>query len=54
MFENQYNEEMGLEVRRMEAKKRATMAGHPDWDNACIVCGSELTCITTDRCGNCI
>lgn len=53
MFENQYNEEMELEVRRLEAKKRATIAGHPEWNNACVVCGNELAIITKDRCDNC-
>ncbi len=43
MFETQYNEEMEAEVRRLEAKKRAADAGHPEWDNACAVCGRQLT-----------
>ncbi|MEI6213291.1 MAG: hypothetical protein WCP10_04230 [Desulfuromonadales bacterium] len=42
MFENQYNEEMEAEVRRLEAKLRATLAGHPEWDNACAFCHCEL------------
>lgn len=42
MFENQYNEEMEAEVRRLEAKKRAADAGHPEWDNACAICGCQL------------
>ena len=42
MFEEQYNDEMEAEVRRLEAKNRAIAAGHPEWDNACGVCGCEL------------
>ena len=29
MFEEQYNDEMEAEVRRLEAKNRAMAAGHP-------------------------
>ena len=43
MFESQYNDEMEAEVRRLEEKNRAMTAGHPDWNNACAVCGCELT-----------
>ncbi|WP_198419590.1 hypothetical protein [Geomonas oryzae] len=42
MFENQYNEEMEAEVRRLEAKKRAEVAGHPEWENACDSCGCRI------------
>ena len=42
MFEVQYNEEMVAEIRRLEAKRRAAEAGHPEWDNACSVCGNEI------------
>ncbi|QXE91941.1 hypothetical protein KP001_05260 [Geomonas subterranea] len=42
MFETQYNEEMEAEVRRLEAKKRAEEAGHPEWDNACASCRCRL------------
>ncbi len=42
MFETQYNDEMEAEVRRLEAKKRASDAGHPEWGNACALCGVEL------------
>jgi len=34
MFETQYNEEMQQEVLRLEAFKRVTEAGHPEWLNA--------------------
>jgi hypothetical protein len=54
MFENQYNEEMEAEVRRLEAKKRAADAGHPEWDNACAVCGARIAGTETDRCRSCI
>jgi len=53
MFECQYNEEMQQEVLRLEAKKRAVAAGHPQWDNACTSCGSRLTIIEIALCGNC-
>ena len=53
MFENQYNEEMEAEVRRMEAKKRAADAGHPEWDNACAGCGCELLGTAETRCKAC-
>ncbi|MBJ6724535.1 hypothetical protein [Geomesophilobacter sediminis] len=54
MFEMQYNEEMEAEVRKLEAKKRATEAGHPEWDNACAVCGTEIAGTDSDRCGSCV
>lgn len=53
MFEVQYNEEMEAEIKCLEAKNRATAAGHPEWDNACAVCGCELTTVTVDRCSGC-
>lgn len=53
MFEMQYNEEMEAEVRRLEAKKRAAEAGHPDWENACAACGCELSGTTDSRCAGC-
>jgi hypothetical protein len=54
MFEVQYNDEMEAEIRRLEAKNRARAAGHPEWDNACAVCGGELTEISVDTCGQCL
>ena len=53
MFEMQYNEEMEAEVRRLEAKKRAAEAGHPEWDNACSLCGCRLEGTDADRCVGC-
>ena len=53
MFETQYNNEMEAEVRRLEAKKRATDVGHPEWDNACAVCGSQILGTGSETCGNC-
>ena len=53
MFESQYNEEMEAEVRRLEAKKRAADAGHPEWDNACALCGCELSGNTELHCKAC-
>lgn len=50
MFELEYNEEMEREVLRLEALKRATDAGHPEWLNACAVCGCSLTPIDIRRC----
>ncbi|GAB7025094.1 hypothetical protein [Geotalea toluenoxydans] len=52
MFENQYNEEMEAEVRRLEGKKRAAEAGHPEWDNACAGCGCRLD-IGVELCEGC-
>lgn len=54
MFENQYNEEMEAEVRRLEAKKRAADVGHAEWDNACSVCGARIAGTETERCSSCI
>ncbi|CAG0970591.1 hypothetical protein GEOBC_01252 [Geobacteraceae bacterium] len=54
MFEVHYNEEMEAEVQRLEAKNRAAAAGHPEWDNACAVCGCQLASITIDRCDHCL
>ena len=53
MFEEQYNDEMEAEVRRLEAKNRAMAAGHPDRNNACAVCCCEFTDISVERCGDC-
>lgn len=53
MFETAYNDEMVAAVQRQEAKARATAAGHPDWHNACALCGSELTGITSSLCALC-
>jgi hypothetical protein len=53
MFENQYNDEMEAEVRRLEAKGRAVAAGHPDWLNACASCGCELHTVDQSLCELC-
>lgn len=53
MFECQYNEEMQREVQRLEAKRRATAAGHPEWDNACARCGCELKTTGIVTCADC-
>jgi hypothetical protein len=53
MFEDQYNEEMEQEVLRLEALKRATDAGHPEWQNACAGCGCQLMDTGTNRCERC-
>lgn len=53
MFEMQYNEEMEAEVRRLDAKQRAILAGHPDWDNACKKCGCELQGTEESICDGC-
>lgn len=37
------NDEMETEVKRLEAQMRAINAGHPEWANACAICGCELT-----------
>ena len=52
-FESHYNDGMEAEVRRLEARLRATAAGHPDWANACTVCGCELHSVDTDTCDRC-
>jgi hypothetical protein len=53
MFEEQYNEEMEAEVKRLEAQQRAVATGHPEWVNACAACGCELKEIDMDRCERC-
>lgn len=53
MFEDQYNEEMEAEVRRLEAQQRAVAAGHPEWANACAGCGCQLQRADMDRCAQC-
>ena len=50
MFENQYNDEMEAEVQRLEAWNRARAAGHPEWENACAVCGCELKVLGQIKC----
>ena len=53
MFEDQYNDEMIAEVKRLDAKQRAILAGHPNWANACASCGCELNAINPDQCEQC-
>jgi len=53
MFEDQYNDEMAAEVKRLEAKARAVAAGNPQWNNACEACGCELVAIDTAICDRC-
>lgn len=53
VFESQYNDEMEAEVKRLEAQMRAFNAGHPEWLNACAVCGCELTETGNSRCNGC-
>lgn len=53
MFESQYNDEMEAEVKRLEAKMRAINAGHPEWDNACPVCGCKLESLDAVKCDQC-
>ncbi len=53
MFESQYNDEMEAEVMRLEAQMRAIKAGHPEWVNACAVCGCELAVTDAVRCELC-
>ncbi len=53
MFEDQYNEEMEAEVKRLEAQNRAVAAGHPEWVNACSACGCEIKSVDVERCEHC-
>lgn len=53
MFECQYNDEMEQEVLRLEALKRATDVGHPEWRNACALCHCELAGIDKSCCEGC-
>ena len=52
MFEQQYDEQMTAEIRRLEGKQRAAAAGHSDWQNACARCGCELP-VDADLCEPC-
>ena len=54
MFESHYNEEMEAEVRRIEARQRASAAGHPEWVNACAVCRCELHSTAVTACEQCM
>ena len=53
MFECQYNDEMEVEVKRLEAQARSAAAGHAEWLNACAVCGAELQTVDVSRCEIC-
>jgi len=52
VFEQQYDEQMVAEIRRLEGKQRAVLAGHPQWHNACVCCGCELA-VDADNCDCC-
>lgn len=52
MFEQQYDDEMVAEILKLEAGKRAAAAGHPEWENACAVCGCRLP-LGDERCASC-
>jgi hypothetical protein len=52
MFEQQYDEQMTAEIRRLEGQQRAAAAGHPEWQNACPECGCQLE-VQVDRCEHC-
>ena len=52
MFEQQYDDEMAAEIRRLEGKMRAAAAGNPQWENACPGCGCRLP-VELDRCPLC-
>ena len=52
MFESQYNDEMEREVKRLEAKKRATAAGYPEWDNACKISAAGWPGLTPTAASN--
>ena len=54
MFESQYNEEMEADVKRLEAQMRAVNVGHPEWVNACGICGCKLVGTDANRCEKCI
>jgi len=43
---------MTAEIRRLEGKRRAAEAGHPEWGNACAGCGCELP-VQADSCPRC-
>lgn len=53
MFETHYNEEMEAEVKRLEAQQRAIGVGHPEWDNACKICGCRIAGCVEDSCEQC-
>lgn len=53
MFECQYNDEMEAEVKRLEAQARTVAVGHPEWLNACAVCGVKLDAVDVSCCGGC-
>jgi hypothetical protein len=53
MFEDQYNEEMEMEVLRLEALRRAVDGGHREWLNACAVCGCRLLTTDISKCEDC-
>jgi len=52
MFEQQYDDQMVAEIRRLEGKARAAAAGHAEWQNACAGCGDEIP-VEMDRCERC-
>jgi len=53
VFEQQYDEQMTAEIRRLEGKQRAAAVGHPEWHNACAGCGCELP-VEAESCPHCL
>lgn len=41
-----------VEARRILCKTRATIFGHPNWDNVCLGCGKEID-TQNDYCAAC-
>ncbi|HZV83098.1 MAG TPA: hypothetical protein VFF53_13120 [Geobacteraceae bacterium] len=52
MFEQQYDDEMTAEIKRLEGNRRAGAVGHPEWDNACGECGCRLP-VGPELCDRC-
>jgi len=42
-----------LQETKIRAKTRATLFGHPEWENACTRCGCELNIFDGDTCKTC-
>ena len=53
ILENAVRAQEAIDVNKIKAKVRATLFGHPKWENACTGCGKQLILLDGDTCFQC-